>query len=242
MTAKASLPPTRENLPPERELKLLVPRERVPVVASWLASLCEADPYYPENEVVSIYFDTPDLRALGEKLNGDDRKTKLRLRWYEDPRRERPASAVFLEIKGRSGGTRFKVHQPLALSVAELRAAPLALLFPRELLAAAHQHGVELPGELVPVVELAYLRSRYREPWSGARIALDRGIRAARANPRLLPRSDAPELELAVLEAKGEGGELPERLRPLLALGCQPAAISKYALTLAALGGPGEEF
>ena len=225
----------------ERELKFALPREREAVVSAWLSALCEPDSAHPENEVVSVYFDTPELAALSEKLDGDDRKTKVRLRWYEDPRGARPSSPVFLEIKGRSGGTRFKVHTELGFEVAEILAQPLDRRMPPAFTAALAQHGVASPERLLPVVELRYSRSRFVEPWSGTRMALDRAIHAARSHPRLLPRATTPHLPFAVLEAKGTGRELPERLRQLLALGCRPAAISKYALVLAALGGPGED-
>ena len=79
------VPPLRSDvLSPARsfEIKYTVPASRVPALCSLLDARCHPDPHYPRGHVRSLYFDTPDLRFLAEKSDGDFLKTKVRLRWY----------------------------------------------------------------------------------------------------------------------------------------------------------------
>ena len=66
----------------ERELKYLLPAGRAFLARKIVSALCQPDPVYPAATVFTIYYDTPDLTLLSEKLNSDYLKTKVRLRWY----------------------------------------------------------------------------------------------------------------------------------------------------------------
>ena len=63
----------------EHELKFTVPVSSTAAVLAWLRGACTPDPKFPCGRVSSIYYDTPDLRSLREKLNSDYLKTKVRL-------------------------------------------------------------------------------------------------------------------------------------------------------------------
>ena len=65
------------------ELKFTIDGRNVTAVRRWLSSICRPDPLFPRGVVNSIYFDTPELHHLREKINSDYLKTKVRLRWYE---------------------------------------------------------------------------------------------------------------------------------------------------------------
>ena len=75
-------------------------------------NLC-ADPH-GENAVYrvsSLYFDTPDFRAVWEKLDGESIRRKFRLRYYsiDNPESENvQASNAFMEIKHRINNTVYK--------------------------------------------------------------------------------------------------------------------------------------
>ncbi len=69
----------------ERELKFTLPQGRAPLVRSWLDRICRRDPEFPAAVVWTIYYDTPGLISLSEKINSDYLKRKIRVRWYSDP-------------------------------------------------------------------------------------------------------------------------------------------------------------
>ena len=68
----------------ERELKFTFPDARAHVVRRWLESTCRRDPEFPAAIVWTVYYDTPALVSLGEKINSDFLKRKMRVRWYTD--------------------------------------------------------------------------------------------------------------------------------------------------------------
>ena len=59
-----------------------MPAAHATPLASWLAAVCHPERAYPPARVVTVYFDTPDLALLGEKIDSDYLKTKVRVRWY----------------------------------------------------------------------------------------------------------------------------------------------------------------
>ena len=80
---------------------------RCPRAASHLArrrldSLCRRDPEFPAAVVWTIYYDTPALVSLGEKINSDYLKRKIRVRWYSDLE-GRVSGPAFVEAKLRLG-------------------------------------------------------------------------------------------------------------------------------------------
>lgn len=73
----------RRHLPDSSyELKFAIDDRQATTVRGWLRSICPQDPAFPRGIVNSIYYDTPALQHLHEKINSDYFKTKIRLRWY----------------------------------------------------------------------------------------------------------------------------------------------------------------
>jgi hypothetical protein len=220
-------PPLVEDL--ERELKFAVPIERADHVRHWLESLCRPDAQHPDADVWTIYYDTPALASLDEKLNSDYLKMKVRVRWYSPPGGVARGPA-FIEIKRRVGNRREKTRLVLPMSAAELAGRALDdkvfAALPR-LLAPT---GTVLDASWQPMLALRYRRRRYVEVMSGARISFDTDIRATALNHRyLVARAEGP-LRIAVVEVKGLSDVLPARLRPLIALGIRKQSLSKYAV------------
>ena len=79
-----------------------------PFVAALLDARLLPDRYHPEDRINSFYFDTPDLRSWAEKDNGDNLKTKIRVRWYGRPEELSGDVPVYLEAKHRVGAARRK--------------------------------------------------------------------------------------------------------------------------------------
>ena len=218
----------------EREIKYVVPAGKALLLRSMVSALCRPDTKYPAATVFTIYFDTPDLALLSEKINSDYLKTKVRLRWYSTAVPQ-GATGTFLEIKSRVGALRHKVRVETPLSVAMIRDLPLdhpALL---DVLELTRQLGVPVPPRLMPALLLRYERYRFVEPVSGSRISVDTDIEALRGNPRLVGNAFRDRLPVAVVEVKGAGADLPRLLHPLIHLGARRASLSKYGSAGAAM-------
>ena len=94
----------------ERELKFALPEARAGIAGRMLDALCRPDPQFTAAVVSTIYYDTPHLRLLREKLDSDFLKTKVRLRWYGAIAGDPGGGRAFLEVKTRVGALRRKAR------------------------------------------------------------------------------------------------------------------------------------
>jgi hypothetical protein len=211
----------------ERELKFAVPGGRVDPVRRWLDAICRRDPRFPAAVVWTIYYDTPDLSALGEKINSEYLKEKIRLRWYS-PLAGAPSGPAFIEAKTRVGTRRAKARVRVPFPAEEV--ASWSLQDPRlqTLPALLRSSSILVHDRWQPLLVLRYRRDRYVEPVSGARVSLDAEIAPVAVNPRFLGGADDRTLEGGVLEIKGALDEMPLALRPLLGLGVRKCSVSKF--------------
>ena len=229
----SSAAPATQSPVPERtaftnhELKFTGARWRTKVVRRWLHHVCVPDGDFPEGTIYTVYYDTPALDCLGEKLDSDYLKTKIRLRWYRVGGRF--SSSAYIEVKSRCGSRRGKarVSVPLQrswsttgiLDVPSIRAAPRHL----------RSAGIAVPGDYRPVLLVRYRRYRFVEPLTGARCSLDQDICVPAASyDQGLTRSTLP-LPTTVFELKGRSDRLPEPLGALTTLGFRKSSFSKYA-------------
>jgi hypothetical protein len=212
----------------ERELKLALPEARASIARGMLDALCRPDPMYAAATVSTIYYDTPNLRLLAEKLDSDFLKAKVRLRWYGPVAGGASAGRAFLEVKTREGALRRKARLETPLDADWLDRANLSEPAVTGVVDLARTLGAELPERLVPALLIRYERRRYVEPASGARVSLDCAITVPRCNPALLRPGGPVRLGTCVLEVKGGGDDLPRALRPLAHVGARRASFSKY--------------
>ena len=211
----------------DHELKFVLPVHRAEMVTSVLKRCCRPDPDFPLGVVSSIYYDTPQLHLLYEKINSDYLKTKVRVRWYSDVDTGDAMGSAFAEAKFRIGSRRSKVRQPIEIAGEWLNRQPLtrsALVRIPEVL---RRSGVKASQPLQPLITVSYERHRFIDPGSGVRVALDRGIRTLAVNPRLANAKACRPLPVAVLEIKGKSRHLPASLRSATRLGCRRQSFSK---------------
>ena len=218
----------------EHEIKYVLPEARSRLVEAFLDQTCRPDPEYPRGVVASLYFDTPELHLLHQKINSDYLKTKVRLRWYEDPSGE-AAGPLFAEAKSRVGTRRRKLRLKTEHSGAWLKRQPLTRPELASLPRILRELGAVLPQPLLPLMVVRYSRRRYVEPLSGSRVALDTMLSVGRCNPMLAIGRMPVAAGLAVLEVKGERSRLPLALSAAGALGCHRDSFSKYAVCFQAL-------
>jgi hypothetical protein len=229
MTSREETPvgAARSTAGAEREIKFTLPAARAHVARGWLERLCRRDPKYPAAIVWTLYYDTPGLASLGEKINSDYLKRKIRVRWYSDLAGQ-VSGPAFVEAKLRIGTRRMKVRKVLPFPASEVARWDLRdsrwLSFPRLL----YTNGILGVEPWQPMLLIRYRRDRFVESHSGTRVSLDTDIGAVAAHPRLLPAPLLSPLAAAVLEVKGHSESLPPPLYPLLALGAHKAAFSKF--------------
>ena len=180
-------------------------------------------------KIRSLYFDDPGDTALREKLDGVDRRTKFRVRYYNGD-----TGLILLEKKGKAGGLCGK--QRVVLSAQEAQAIvdgdiawmpdagdrPLVT----ELYAKMRTRGLR------PKTIVEYTREPFICVPGDVRVTLDYNIRTGLRRTDFLnaacvtiPAGDTP----AVLEVKW-GAFLPDIVRDTVQLkNRQAAAFSKYA-------------
>ena len=191
--------------------------------------------------VSSQYFDTPDLKAYWEKLDGVGYRQKFRLRFYGD---EPKADAIFFEIKHRWDQTVYKERVPLQLeALSSLLEQPNQILQLAELvetLTSAEERtlkkivSVAAKTGLTGVNMISYLR----EAWVGKydeslRVTFDHLCAAFSPGDASAPLGDqgTPILDPSsmLLEVKFND-RLPVWLRDCLGqVAVQPIRFSKYA-------------
>lgn len=220
----------------DRELKFVCAPSSDRLVIASLDGRCARDGQFQSNYINSIYFDTLNWEFADEKAASDYLKTKVRIRWYEsavskhtDTSRElQDRGGCFLEVKRKIGSTRRKSRTRLeiapALLKSKLRQTQTLRMLQREVASLAP----ELSNvDLMPKIQVRYLRHRYVDRSSGSRVAYDSGITgacvAAAPSERFLVR-----LDQSVLEVKGGEQDLPINLRFLNAPYLRKAAFSKY--------------
>ena len=219
------------------ELKFVAPSSRHHVLESLLKHHLQPDPNHPIGIVSSIYFDTPRLDYLYQKVNSDYLKTKVRARWYSTASGSSGGEGVFAEAKFRIGTRRTKVRKTTAVKSSWLEQQSLTaaglISIPSEL----QKEGLCLRQPLLPFMVVRYQRRRYIDPYTGIRVSLDTEISGGSINPVFNQAWSPRPLGVAIVEVKGRAWCLPHTLRHLPVLGGQRASFSKYAACFEAAAG-----
>ncbi|MGN0424119.1 MAG: polyphosphate polymerase domain-containing protein [Acetatifactor sp.] len=200
------------------------------VLRGRLSAVMGQDPHAVNGQYLirSLYFDTPQDKALREKMDGVNRREKFRLRYYNGN-----TDYIVLEKKSKIDGLCGKEQVPLGLADVE---HILAKRVDRLML-----HEEPLVRELATKIRLEGLEARTivdyrREPFvygpGNVRVTLDYDIRTGRnpgdfLNPDsiTIPAGAAP----IILEVKWDE-YLPDVIRDVVQLkGCHTSSFSKYA-------------
>jgi hypothetical protein len=198
---------------------------------SWLQHVCLPDPSHTEAVIMSLYYDTPWLASYFEKLDGDRRKTKYRLRWYlPDHSPDSESYYAYLEIKSKTGDGRNKVRTRLTAGRWILQSAGLDHpWFMEALYEAGRTLDRPLDAGLLPMAVVHYRRHRFICPETLASISLDSEISVERYNTARLTPVEPLEAPALVLEIKDQKRNNPDWLIPLAEAGFVRQGFSKYA-------------
>ncbi len=213
----------------EHETKFVLPNIRAVKVTSWLKKRCDPDPKFSKGRVSSIYYDSRNWVYLGEKINSDYLKTKIRLRWYSEIETGALFPSTFLEVKSKIGSARKKFRQLLDVESAMVAKTPLNDLMFVRLIKKVEQNNILPKKILLPVYQINYQRYRFIEPITGSRLCVDQNIHVSRVNPMMICKKNPVVLKDAVFEIKGKVDQLPQWLNQLTSFGCRRGAFSKYS-------------
>lgn len=201
----------------------------LPQVLAVLDARCAPDDWFSAGIVNSIYFDTTGLSSYWEKANGDNVKTKIRLRWYGESEALPDEVPAFIEVKGRIGSARDKIHVETKAPRELLTSAPFEdSALPDFLASSSTDLGIPISREWRPVCCISYNRRRYFDTPSMSRVAIDWNIEAKRFNRVRFPWARPVSLDSIVCEFKNNGGEPPIWSEHMLAAGLRFGSFSKY--------------
>jgi hypothetical protein len=212
----------------EREIKFLVPTARSASLRAWLNSVSAPQRAYPPALVCTTYFDTPRLSLLGEKIDSDYLKTKVRIRWYASLAGNAHGSPVFAEVKYRVGGRRDKLRVRIEADPLVLARTPLGVPEWTRVLDRLRIQAPMVPARLEPMLSLRYARYRYLDAATAGRLTVDENITLTALNPMRLPGRTPVRLRLSVFEYKGPEADLPRHLAPAIRFGARRGSCSKY--------------
>lgn len=208
-------------------------------VVSVVGASCDPDDKFAEGTVNSIYFDTPSLLSYREKNNGDNLKTKLRVRWYGTGESLPPEVPVFVELKLRIGGARDKTRLETSAPRDLLLDAPFEGPALRDfILSVIGDMAIPSPLSWFPAVLITYSRLRYFDHPSRSRVSIDWDIRAPRFNRDLFPAGRPVTLDSMVCEYKNDLGAPPPWAEEMRLCGLRPGSFSKFGECVSRLASP----
>jgi len=193
---------------------------------------------YPERQVNSIYYDTPDFESVRDNLSGVSDRNKLRLRWYG--RKHIPSyNNMVMEIKNRYGRVgRKKKYFIDDLSNTSIHTSTVGELNSNiaKYLWQTYEYNGLINSCNIPVLYVGYTRSYYEEK-SDIRITIDKKIhfRNVTLNKYVLDHSKLPYNQ-NIMEIKfplDMKNKVVDLLRPY---NFTPMRHSKYLVGLAKLG------
>jgi len=214
------------------ELKHVVTVADAMVIRSRLSCLLRTDKNAgPDGRyhIRSLYFDTPEDKALFEKMEGLPQKEKFRIRFYNHDHRfirlEKKIKHYSKTAKLGVSLTKGEVQDILGGRITFLKESDQALL---------REFFLQLRTErLVPKTIVDYMRQAYHSPAGNVRVTMDSDVRTSVSSTDLfdagLPNVTALDTGICILEVKYDGF-LPEFIQDIVQLNnCTSTAFSKYA-------------
>ncbi len=213
------------------ERKFFILPQHISLAYMLLRQVCHLDSEYPEEQINSLYFDTPDLEQHNKSLAGEFRKDKVRIRWYGEDENQQDETPVFLELKSREGFASSKQRQRLMVPTENLKLSSLSKgIVPKSTLIDTISAFGHFPAQpLQPIIRIAYWRYRFTEMLTGVRVALDCRIRSTMIAREIGYGERELGLPGGVIEVKGPTIELPITLRHLKIMDLDWSRFSKYS-------------
>lgn len=188
-----------DKLSLRREIKFVASEIFLSKILSWIGSSgLFLSKHYPDRIVNNIYFDTYDLDAYGDNLDGISERNKLRYRWYGNSLNPQDGN---LELKKRKNAFGFKNSQKIkGLKVVDNHKQLLDKL----------KNSVSMSWMYIinhycdPIILNRYKRSYYLSKDKKVRVTLDRNhsVFDQRLSNKINLKKKANILEYIVIEIK----------------------------------------
>jgi hypothetical protein len=187
-----------------------------------------------ESRVSSIYFDDDAISSCAESLAGIPERTKLRLRWYDEPL---ASTRAIFEVKRRTGTMVRKLRTPIQLNEPlEHTSYPKLMKQLAGVLPDGQAAALALRSR--PTALVSYRRRHYRDPGTGMRLTIDYDIvgfdQLGRARPNR--RFPVHVADLVVLEAKAGPRDILSVSRLVPGMRARLTRSSKYVTCCARMG------
>ena len=211
------------------EIKHRISRMDMLCIRQRLMAVAESDSHAKDGRYLirSLYFDTPDDRALKEKIDGVDKREKFRIRYYDDD-----LSFIRLEKKSKQKGLGSKDNARLTAEEAQkIVDGDLAWMRESEQPLIRELHYKMLNQLLKPRTIVDYEREPFTYAPGNVRVTLDFNIRTGLMCTDFLKR-DVPTIPVnedpIILEVKWDE-YLPDIIRAAVQTNVRECAYSKYA-------------
>jgi len=200
----------------------------------FLRQVCHPDREYPEGQVNTLYFDTPELDQYLRSSSGDFRKDKVRIRWYGYLQDYRTTVPVYVELKTRQGFTSSKQRKRFHVPPQNLQPSNLSkgIIEGNALIDTLASFGYFPESPLRPVIVVSYWRYRLNEVFTGVRMSLDLHIRSCMVAGGSGSGERELELRGGVIEVKGQNFELPPTIQQMKLLDTDWGRFSKYGSSI----------
>ncbi|MFT5873708.1 MAG: hypothetical protein ACI8WT_002655 [Clostridium sp.] len=215
------------------EIKHYINLGECALLRSKLSAVMKMDPNAGSGKnylIRSLYFETPDDKALMEKISGVDNREKFRIRLYncDDSyiRLEKKIKVNGLTAKFSAHITKEQCEDILSGNIEWLKTSDNSLL---RKLYEKMQHE-----QLKPKTVMDYLREAYIFGPGNVRVTIDKSIKTGLNSTDMfnknLPTVETLDGRMAILEVKYDAF-LPEIISDLIQLGDRnKVSVSKYAL------------
>ncbi len=195
-----------------------------------LSAIMQTDPHAIDNkyEIRSLYFDTPNDKALREKLDGVNYREKFRIRLYNND-----TSFISLEKKSKINGLCAKTSCSISAKEAQqIVAGDILWMKDCDRPLCRELYTKMLAERLAPKTIVDYTREPFIYPAGNVRVTIDYNIRTGDFRTDFLnsdtitfPAGDSPY----ILEVKWDE-YLPEIIKDAVSTpSCHAASFSKYA-------------
>lgn len=224
----------RAQLVPRIERKFFILPRNIGLAYKLLRQFCHKARQYPEEQINSLYFDTPDLEQHNRSLAGEFHKDKVRIRWYGKDEELGQETPIFIELKSREGFASSKQRRQLVVPTERLETSALAEgIVSRSTLSDTLSSFGHFPAQpLRPIIKISYWRYRFTEMLTGVSVALDCRIGSTMTARELGYGERGLGLAGGVIEVKGPKFELPVTLRQMKIMDLDWSRFSKYSFCI----------
>ncbi len=214
------------------ERKFFILPRNLDFARTLINEVCRPDRQFPEGQVNSLYYDTLDLDQYMRSIDGDFRKHKVRIRWYNKIEDYEGDIPIFVELKMREGlaSTKYRKRLIVPPRYVDRESLSSGIIDSMTLTSILAAFGYFSAQPLRPVILISYWRQRFNEVMTGARVSVDYDIRSTMVARELGYGERDLMLRGGVLEIKGASRELPITFVRLIKLLDTPwSRFSKYS-------------